>query len=414
MASAGVRALREKSTHVDNQAEQDSVPDTSPVIDPRQGKIPWGPAADSRSVLATPLHEGDLGALAGYRVLSELGSGGMGTVYRAIDPQLGRHVALKVMQPQVAQAARAQERFLREARAMAALQSDHVVSIYQVGEADGLPFLAMELLEGQSLQQWLDGGGRPNLPELFRLAREISVGLSAAHERGVIHRDIKPANLWLQSPIGRVKLLDFGLVRLVDDDARLTQDGCVVGTPHYMSPEQAAGGQLDARSDLFSLGCVLYRLCTGRIAFEGNSTLAVLNSLATFEPVPPRQLNADIPEELSALVMQMLAKRPEERPRSAHEVVERIYRMEQSYLASSSRIFSVMPSLPPTAAPASPAAPASHGFDPRWCWLLGWIALLNAVTLILMKVMPSAPPHPPPHLLPHVISTSAKAPEKFD
>src|SRR5262249_27717391 len=154
-------------------------------------------------------------------------------------------------------------RFLREARAVAALKHHHIVTIYQVGEDRGVPFLAMEFLEGEPLDARLQRETRLAVPEVLRIGREIAEGLAAAHERGLIHRGIKPANVWLEGEKGVAKLLDFGLARSAGDGTQLTTAGAIVGTPAYMAPEQATGGGVDARCDLFSLGCVLYRLCTG-------------------------------------------------------------------------------------------------------------------------------------------------------
>src|SRR5262249_21869996 len=154
----------------------------------------------------------------------------------------------------------------------------------------GVPFLAMLLLKGESLQDRLDREGRPPPAEVIRIAREIAAGLMAAHERGLMHRDVKPANVWLEAPGGRVKLLDFGIARALADDAHLTQEGHIAGTPHYMAPEQAEGKAVDHRGDLFSLGCILYRMTTGRLPFPGASTLSVFRALAVQKPLPPRQI----------------------------------------------------------------------------------------------------------------------------
>lgn len=301
-------------------------PDTSPEINIESVEQVND---DPSRLLAAPTARGELGRLGQYRVLALLGQGGMGAVFRALDTRLQREVALKVMKPSIADMPEARERFLREARALAALTSQHVVSIFDVSRENEPVFLAMELLAGISLQDWLDAGGNPTVAEILRLAREISLGLNAAHERGLVHRDVKPANLWLQAPIGRVKLLDFGLVR-PGEDPRLTQTGLILGTPQYMSPEQAAGEPLDPRSDLFSLGCVLYRLCTGKPAFSGSTTLAVLARLSTHHPTPVQELNRDAPAGLADLIMEMLAKRPAARPASAREVIRRVRALERA------------------------------------------------------------------------------------
>jgi urea transport system substrate-binding protein len=266
--------------------------------------------------------------LSHYRILRVLGQGGMGKVYHAEDMRLGRAVALKVMLPELTTVPAAQERFLREARTMASIRNDHVVAIYEVDQAVNVPFLAMEFLQGQTLEQWLNSGETPPLGEILRIGRETATGLAAAQRSGLIHRDVKPANLWLEAPTGRVKILDFGLARPSDNLAALTQTGDVVGTPHYMAPEQARGERVDGRSDLFSLGVVLYRLCTGRLPFRGNTVSAVLTALALDQPTPVKALNPSLPPDLANLVMRLLEKDPTRRPHSATEVVAALREIE--------------------------------------------------------------------------------------
>src|SRR5262245_5935304 len=200
--------------------------------------------------LAPPERPDQLGRLGPYRILAVLGRGGMGVVLRAHDPALDRLVALKVMLPGMATVPTARERFLREAKAAAALKHPHVVTIFQVGEDRGAPFLAMELLEGEPLDDRIRREGRLPLAEVLRIGRETALGLAAAHARGLVHRDIKPANLWLEGPTGHVKVLDFGLARATADQVHLTQLDMIVGTPAYMAPEQAEGKPLDPRCDL--------------------------------------------------------------------------------------------------------------------------------------------------------------------
>ncbi len=254
--------------------------------------------------LSPPQEPGEIGRLGSYRVLKVLGSGGMGVVFQAEDVQLRRLVALKVMRPDVVGKAGARERFLREARAAAGLTHDHIVAIYQVGEENGVPFIAMQWLRGRSLEERLKQGGPVSIGEALRLGRQIALGLSAAHAAGLIHRDIKLDNLWLEARPNepealateeRVKILDFGLARPVEDDAHLTGSGTIVGTPSYLAPEQARGERVDDRCDLFSLGVVLYRLCTGQLPFQGDTTMAVLTALATESPRPACEVNPAVP-----------------------------------------------------------------------------------------------------------------------
>ena len=271
-----------------------------------------------------PAADGEVGTLGPYRVVQELGRGGMGAVYAAIDTRLERRIALKVMLPASAADPSAKARFLREARAAARIKHDNVVTVYEADERLGVPYIAMEFLEGDPLDGYLKKKGNPAVAQVLRIAAEVAAGLAAAHKIGLVHRDIKPANLWLEAPQGRVKVLDFGLARPVDAEVELTQSGAIVGTPAFMSPEQARGEKVDHRTDLFSLGGVLYRLCTGQLPFHGPSTMAVLMALGTQEPPPVRGVNPDVPESLAALIHQLLAKRADARPQSAAEVAQRL------------------------------------------------------------------------------------------
>ncbi len=280
------------------------------------------------AILAPPRQPGELGRLGPYRVLKVLGAGGMGVVYQAEDPDLRRLVALKAMLPMLAASGSARQRFLREARSAAAISHDNIVHIYQVGEDRGVPFLAMQFLHGESLDDRLKRTPRLPAAEILRVGREAATGLAAAHKAGLIHRDVKPANLWLEAETGRVKILDFGLARGGADDVHLTQTGAIMGTPSYMAPEQAGGKSVDARADLFSLGCVLYRLCTGELPFKGADSISVLVAVSTHHPPPPRRLNPRLPAGLSELVMKLLAKKPEDRPASARAVIEALRALE--------------------------------------------------------------------------------------
>jgi WD40 repeat protein len=283
----------------------------------------------------------ELGRLGPYRVLSVLGAGGMGVVYKAEDPQLARLVALKAVLPSLAASASMRERFLREARAAAAFKHEHIVTIHQVGEDRGVPFLAMELLEGEPLDARLRREGCLPLPEVVRIGREIATGLAAAHQRGLIHRDIKPANIWLEANPGgpsRVKILDFGLARQLGEGKQLTQPGAIVGTPQYMAPEQITGGALDGRCDLFSLGCVLYELGTGKAPFDGKDNVATLMAIASEQPRPPHELNRNLPRTLSRFVMQLLAKDAALRPATAQVVMTALRQIENEEAATGSNV----------------------------------------------------------------------------
>jgi WD40 repeat protein len=257
----------------------------------------------------------------------------MGVVFRAEDVQLQRPVALKAMRPALAAGSDARARFLREGRTMAAVRHDHGVTIHQVGEDRGMAFLAMELLEGESLEERLKREQRLPVEEILRIGRELALGLAAAHGRGLIHRDVKPSNIWLENSPVRVKILDFGLARAATDEGHLTQDGALLGTPAFMAPEQARGEKVDARSDLFSLGCVLYRMATGRLPFRGRDTMSTLMSLANDTPPPIPEINPEVPAGLADLVMRLLARDPAGRPASALMVAEDLRTIERDLTA---------------------------------------------------------------------------------
>jgi serine/threonine protein kinase len=284
--------------------------------------IPY-PAGDSTileySFLLPPAAPDEIGRLGNYRVLSLLGRGGMGFVFLAEDVALNRRTALKVMTPKQAGRTDGWPRFLREARLLAQIKHENIVTVYQAGQEGDVAYIAMELLTGETLSAWQARmtTGRP--AEAVRIGRGIATGLAAVHAHGLVHRDIKPANIWLESPSGTVKLLDFGLARGVDDN-EFTQNGTILGTPAFMSPEQARGEKLDARSDLFSLGSVMYGICTGTPPFPGTNTLATLTALAMHHVRPAHEVNPEVPRRLSDLIDRLLAKDPDKRPESAEVV----------------------------------------------------------------------------------------------
>ncbi len=306
----------------------------------------------------------EIGTLGPYRVVRELGRGGMGAVYLGFDERLKRKVALKVMLPKYAAVASSKNRFLREARAAAGITHDHIVTIYEADEYDGTPLMAMQLLQGYPLDVYLKKHPRLSLGELLRIGREMALGLAAAHSVGLIHRDIKPGNIWLEAPNGRVKILDFGLAKPTEDqkvEGELTATGVIVGTPAYMPPEQARGAKADFRADLFSLGVVLYRLATGTMPFHGDTMMAMLAAVIADDPPPVRELNPDIPEPLAKLIHELLEKKPQNRPKSADEVAERLQQIQLGTAAAISLPMQVIPldALPTTtyAAPVPQADP---------------------------------------------------------
>jgi WD40 repeat protein len=271
--------------------------------------------------LTPPTRPGTLGRLDHYEVQALVGKGGMGIVLRARDDVLQRVVAVKVLAPHLATSAAARKRFTREAQAAAAVSHDHVVNIHAVEDRGKLPYLVMQYVAGQSLEEKIEKAAGPlELTEILRIGVQTARGLAAAHKQGLIHRDIKPANILLENGVQRVKITDFGLARAADDAAGITDSGVVAGTPEYMAPEQARGEALDPRADLFSLGSVLYAMCTGRPPFHADSALAILRRVCDCPPPPIRELNPAIPSWLEQVVNRLLAKDPAHRYASAEEV----------------------------------------------------------------------------------------------
>lgn len=260
-----------------------------------------------------------LGRLDGYEITGVIGAGAMGVVLKAIDPALDRIVALKVMAQHLASHATARKRFEREAKAAAAVLHPNVIPIYAVSSGGAMPYLVMAYIRGGSLQKRIDRDGALNTGEILRIGSQIAAGLAAAHDQGLVHRDIKPENIMLGEGVERVTLTDFGLARSVDD-ASVTQHGTIAGTPQYMSPEQARGESVEQASDLFSLGSVLYTLCTGRAPFRADSSHSVMRKIIDEEPVPIRDLNPEIPEWLCDIVAKLMAKDKAARFTSAKNV----------------------------------------------------------------------------------------------
>jgi serine/threonine protein kinase len=262
-----------------------------------------------------------LGTLGQYEVVEVAGRGGMGVVLRAYDTKLNRVVAIKAMAPELAANPMAAKRFLREARAAAAISYDHVVTIHAIEEDNRPPYLVMEFVNGQSLQEKIDRCGALDVKAILRIAMQVARGLAAAHEQGLVHRDIKPANILLENGVERVKLTDFGLARAVDD-ASVTQTGQIAGTPQFMSPEQAQGEAVDARTDLFSLGSVMYTMCTGRPPFRADSAVATLRRVCDDAVRPIQEVNSEIPDWLVEIIDRLLAKNRDDRIPTAGDVAE--------------------------------------------------------------------------------------------
>ena len=314
----------------------------------------------------------------------------MGEVYRATDTKLGRDVAIKVLPEAVARDAERLARFEREARSLAALNHPNIVTIFAVEEADGTRFLAMELVEGESLDTLLAPGGFP-LPRFFEIAVPLADALSAAHERGIVHRDLKPGNVMVTRE-GRVKVLDFGLAKLEAADsnpnltstptesrANLTGEGQVFGTVAYMSPEQARGGKVDARSDVFSLGVVLYQMLTGERPFQGASAVDMISSILRDTPPSVTDLRADLPPHLARILRRCLEKDPRDRYQTSRDVFNELrdLRTETSSAPSTrpprsepgSREAERLPARPrpPDGEPGRPPSPRSS-WASRFTW----------------------------------------------
>ena len=264
-----------------------------------------------------------LGRLGRYDIERIIGSGGMGIVLKAHDSELNRPIAIKLLASHLAHVGAARERFAREARAAAAVVHEHVVAIYNV-ETDGdTPFLVMQYVPGRSLQTRVEEDGPLTTEAILRIGMQAASGLAAAHAQGLVHRDVKPSNILLEETVERAVLTDFGLARAIDD-ASLTQTGVLAGTPHYMSPEQATGAAIDHRSDLFSLGAVLYFMATGHPPFRAEGPLAVLHRICREPHRPVWQSAKEIPDELSDVIDRLLEKKPGRRFANAEEVRERL------------------------------------------------------------------------------------------
>jgi serine/threonine protein kinase len=339
---------------------------------------------DALAFLTPSTQPGCLGTLGQYEVRDVLGRGGMGVVLRAFDTRLHRVVAVKVLAPEIAANATARQRFLREARAAAAVTHPHVVTTHAVEEGTqsgaSIPYLVMECVDGKTLRDKLDKVGMLGLKETLRIGSQIAQGLAAAHKQGLIHRDIKPANILLENGIERVKITDFGLARAVDD-LSVTRTGDVAGTPQYMSPEQAQGLPVDQRSDLFSLGSVLYAMCTGRAPFRGDGALAVIRRVVDDTPRPIREVNAETPQWLCAIISKLHAKNPADRYQTAAEVAQVL---EQALAELQQVPASITRKLP--AAQPSAVATENRPLSPQRWWLVGGLAVLVVVAGIVIKI----------------------------
>ncbi|MBI2931266.1 MAG: serine/threonine protein kinase [Planctomycetes bacterium] len=268
-------------------------------------------------------------SLGKYEIVRKIGSGGMGSVYEAIDPQLNRKVALKLLHAGEGADHRLIERFRREAQNAARLQHSNIVTVYEAGEAGRTSYIAMELVDGVPLSVWR-ARERPSLREAVRVIEEAARAVQAAHDKGIIHRDLKPANI-LVDRHGRPHLLDFGLSHAMDTDHGMTRPGTILGTPLYMPPEQVRGDvrQMDARSDVYALGAVLYEVLTGRPPFQEASAIEIYTKILTHEATPPRRIDKTVPRDLETVALRALEKDPERRYATAGALADDLHRWSE-------------------------------------------------------------------------------------
>jgi eukaryotic-like serine/threonine-protein kinase len=328
-----------------------------------------------------------------YQLDRSLGNGGMGEVFEATDLTLHRNVAVKLLSPSLVQDEPARARFLREARALAQVNSPHVVAVYDAGEDAERPYLVMELVEGTTLEHELERAGRLEPPRAVAIAKDIASGLASAHEQGIVHRDVKPSNVFL-TPSDAAKIGDFGIARLERPDATLTLTGQTFGSPPYVAPEQATGGKVDARADLYSLGCVLFQMLVGRRPFSGDDAVSLVYQHVHTTPPRVDSLHPEVPVALGDLVAGLMAKDPDDRPDSAEEVRRALESVPTEAVVTATA------TVPVTATAVLPRrAQADRRRKPWWPLVAGiaGVVVLLALTAaaILARGDPTAAPSSP-------------------
>jgi serine/threonine-protein kinase len=359
-----------------------------------------------------------------YRVEQELGRGGMAKVYRGQDTVLGRTVAIKILAPQFADDQDFVHRFRREAQAAARISNHNLVSVFDTGSDDGVHFIVMEYVEGRTLADLIAGGGRILPDRAIEIGIDVCHALEAAHAQGVIHRDIKPGNIMLDGN-GRVKVTDFGIARVTSNSETIAQTAAVLGTASYLSPEQAQGQPVDGRSDLYSLGCVLFEMVTGRAPFLGDSPVAVASKHVLEQPTPPSRLNPDVSPDLDAVILRALAKNPANRYQTAEEFREDLERVRRGQPVNATPILpagttqvidrpaSRTAVLPPTASHHEPESERSNWWVPVLVtlFILGLLALV--LFLLAQNLLNDDPPAANLVTVPEVIGENRRDAERI-
>jgi serine/threonine protein kinase len=321
-----------------------------------------------------------------YQLDRSLGNGGMGEVFEATDLTLHRSVAVKLLSPSLVQDEPARARFLREARALARVNSPHVVAVYDAGEDDERPYLVMELVEGTTLEHELERSGRLEPARAVAIAKDIASGLASAHEQGIVHRDVKPSNVFL-TPSDAAKVGDFGIARLERPDATLTLTGQTFGSPPYVAPEQATGGTVDARADLYSLGCVLFQMLVGRRPFSGDDAVSLVYQHVHTTPPRVDSLQPEVPVALGDLVAGLMAKDPDDRPDSAEEVRRALESVPTDPVATATT------TLPVTATAVLPRrAQTERRRKPWWPLVAGIVGVVVLLALTAAAILARGDP----------------------